>query len=131
MGAGTPPFYALIDFDATATDSIFYSNPTSIGTAYDPNGPCGQIPYPPCATDPAGKRVALRAMDQNMKDSSAQNFYLGVEHSFLTDFLLRVNYQGSFGRHLPMLENYNRVDRKSTRLNSSHLVISYAVFCLK
>src|SRR2546426_4520108 len=27
---------------------------------------------------------------------------------------------------------YNsRIDRKSTRLNSSHLVISYAVFCLK
>src|SRR5256885_6426642 len=28
------------------------------------------------------------------------------------------------------LENYAK-DRKSTRLNSSHLVISYAVFCLK
>src|SRR5205807_10245901 len=27
--------------------------------------------------------------------------------------------------------NWSRVDRKSTRLNSSHLVISYAVFCLK
>src|SRR2546426_7637733 len=26
---------------------------------------------------------------------------------------------------------FARVDRKSTRLNSSHLVISYAVFCLK
>src|SRR5256885_16642117 len=26
---------------------------------------------------------------------------------------------------------YPRQDRKSTRLNSSHLVISYAVFCLK
>src|SRR2546426_9295533 len=25
----------------------------------------------------------------------------------------------------------HKVDRKSTRLNSSHLVISYAVFCLK
>src|SRR5256885_5588732 len=25
----------------------------------------------------------------------------------------------------------NVIDRKSTRLNSSHLVISYAVFCLK
>src|SRR5688500_19984883 len=25
----------------------------------------------------------------------------------------------------------DRIDRKSTRLNSSHLVISYAVFCLK
>src|SRR5256885_9095121 len=27
--------------------------------------------------------------------------------------------------------NLHFVDRKSTRLNSSHLVISYAVFCLK
>src|SRR5256885_4320172 len=26
---------------------------------------------------------------------------------------------------------YDLLDRKSTRLNSSHLVISYAVFCLK
>src|SRR5256885_5567126 len=27
--------------------------------------------------------------------------------------------------------NLHQTDRKSTRLNSSHLVISYAVFCLK
>src|SRR2546426_7828235 len=27
--------------------------------------------------------------------------------------------------------NFHKRDRKSTRLNSSHLVISYAVFCLK
>src|SRR5256885_5622611 len=26
---------------------------------------------------------------------------------------------------------HHHIDRKSTRLNSSHLVISYAVFCLK
>src|SRR5436190_6883562 len=32
-------------------------------------------------------------------------------------------------RALPPL--LGRVDRKSTRLNSSHTVISYAVFCLK
>src|SRR5256885_11771917 len=30
-----------------------------------------------------------------------------------------------------LLRNVARKDRKSTRLNSSHLVISYAVFCLK
>src|ERR1022692_3824087 len=30
-----------------------------------------------------------------------------------------------------MRECRQRQDRKSTRLNSSHLVISYAVFCLK
>src|SRR5256885_12560821 len=39
------------------------------------------------------------------------------------------------GAHIEMLDNAPglefRLDRKSTRLNSSHLVISYAVFCLK
>src|SRR5256885_3445462 len=35
--------------------------------------------------------------------------------------------------YAPVLDSFkNRwADRKSTRLNSSHLVISYAVFCLK
>src|SRR2546426_6528552 len=32
---------------------------------------------------------------------------------------------------VPVLEQWVFLDRKSTRLNSSHLVISYAVFCLK
>src|SRR5256885_12827088 len=31
----------------------------------------------------------------------------------------------------PRTDEVDRADRKSTRLNSSHLVISYAVFCLK
>src|SRR3989454_6852185 len=31
----------------------------------------------------------------------------------------------------PIAVSSHRPDRKSTRLNSSHLVISYAVFCLK
>src|SRR5256885_9282357 len=34
-------------------------------------------------------------------------------------------------RHGPTPPWRARADRKSTRLNSSHLVISYAVFCLK
>src|SRR5438132_2818287 len=33
--------------------------------------------------------------------------------------------------HLDATEPTRGVDRKSTRLNSSHTVISYAVFCLK
>src|SRR5256885_7261296 len=37
----------------------------------------------------------------------------------------RLNRAGVKFLHAPVL------DRKSTRLNSSHLVISYAVFCLK
>src|SRR5256885_8140372 len=35
------------------------------------------------------------------------------------------------GRARPRTHLARRSDRKSTRLNSSHLVISYAVFCLK
>src|SRR5256885_6066798 len=35
------------------------------------------------------------------------------------------------GRRARVLVVAPRQDRKSTRLNSSHLVISYAVFCLK
>src|SRR5256885_8533921 len=37
--------------------------------------------------------------------------------------------EGKIGFALPGPPN--ELDRKSTRLNSSHLVISYAVFCLK
>src|SRR2546426_7855720 len=38
--------------------------------------------------------------------------------------------RGALGLHAVLLCRTAR-DRKSTRLNSSHLVISYAVFCLK
>src|SRR5690606_16928313 len=33
--------------------------------------------------------------------------------------------------HQPVVELSERLDRKSTRLNSSHVKTSYAVFCLK
>src|SRR3989454_7353867 len=42
----------------------------------------------------------------------------------------RMDTLGLLGVLLPEVEPM-RADRKSTRLNSSHLVISYAVFCLK
>src|SRR3954463_6768631 len=37
----------------------------------------------------------------------------------------------SSGSSIPTPRNRVRRDRKSTRLNSSHTIISYAVFCLK
>src|ERR1039457_972287 len=40
--------------------------------------------------------------------------------------ILKTNSKLSFSGSMPWL-----IDRKSTRLNSSHLAISYAVFCLK
>src|SRR5437879_10495701 len=41
--------------------------------------------------------------------------------------VLRPNYRGSAGYG----EKFRALNRKSTRLNSSHRCISYAVFCLK
>src|SRR5690625_5918359 len=36
-----------------------------------------------------------------------------------------------FKKQLPVIIHLGVLDRKSTRLNSSHVTISYAVFCLK
>src|SRR5690242_21531588 len=44
-----------------------------------------------------------------------------------------VSLRGSMNTvcQMPLVVVYQRQDRKSTRLNSSHMSISYAVFCLK
>src|SRR5258708_17487152 len=42
--------------------------------------------------------------------------------------VLQPNFRGSTGKGLAFTQ---AKDRKSTRLNSSHQIISYAVFCLK
>src|SRR5260221_9427688 len=56
-----------------------------------------------------------------------------AERPFTKDQLLQAVEQ--FGKQTigagPVREIAQKVDRKSTRLNSSHTVISYAVFCLK
>ena len=119
-GAWNPPFYALIDFDGSSTDNIYYSNPSSIGAAYDPNGPCGQIPHGPSPGCP-GKRSSLRAMDQHMRDSSGMNYYFGVEREMRGNLLVRANYQSELGRHLPMLQNLNRVDGDAANSTLSHV----------
>jgi hypothetical protein len=108
-GAWNPPFYGLADFENDIGDAINYSNPASLGSAYDPSIPGCQIPNAATANC-IGHRVSIRTMDQRMKDSSGDNYYFGIERQVLGGLLLRANYQGSFGRHLPMLENYNRVD---------------------
>src|SRR5947199_1187847 len=41
------------------------------------------------------------------------------------------HYSALVRAHVLFIQRANQRDRKSTRLNSSHLGISYAVFCLK
>src|SRR3712207_6910180 len=45
---------------------------------------------------------------------------------------LRIRFESNVNKTSVMIEgDKERIDRKSTRLNSSHANISYAVFCLK
>src|SRR5256885_13044681 len=75
--------------------------------------------FPVALAQPAGRaRVGHRSLVEN-GDAVADLLDVGER--------MRGEKQGS-----PLgLEVQEQVDRKSTRLNSSHLVISYAVFCLK
>src|SRR3712207_7479599 len=59
------------------------------------------------------------------------SFVLDVEKAF--DQAIKMIQKGNFNGQVfkPGLEAYKGADRKSTRLNSSHANISYAVFCLK
>src|SRR5437764_13966846 len=60
-------------------------------------------------------------------------FLIGEESGRLTAHQ-RSAVLSQFGLDRPLIEQYGRYwggDRKSTRLNSSHRCISYAVFCLK
>src|SRR5256885_3444254 len=59
----------------------------------------------------AGHMLEPLANDMRLRDLASARFRFNVRHQWLRQ---------SYGE-----------DRKSTRLNSSHLVISYAVFCLK
>ena len=95
-GAWNPPFYFLLDHDATSGDLLSYTTPPSI------------VGYTPGSS--ALPRVSVRTMDVNMKDSSVQSHYIGIERQLLHNYLLRVSYQGSMGRHLSQLMNLNRYD---------------------
>src|SRR5690625_5452655 len=62
--------------------------------------------------------------------------YVGMSNSLrnrITEHLNGVGSSGEFVDRIDRIEVFitENKDRKSTRLNSSHVAISYAVFCLK
>src|SRR6266540_6940980 len=68
---------------------------------------------------------ALSSARQELLDES------GLFHRTPHDQLLRLSNGGWHQRFRQSSVLARREDRKSTRLNSSHITISYAVFCLK
>src|SRR5207302_4427643 len=82
-----------------------------------------------------GTNISIKFIEGGLLDPNppAVDQYLksGAWHTSVVDFF------GISGKHygLPLMEGshasmfYNKADRKSTRLNSSHVKNSYAVFC--
>src|SRR2546427_7577416 len=76
-----------------------------------------------CGTAGAGKTTAIRAVSEIAPVSTdVRNTDAAVDKALTTAGM-------DYGELT--LDNGEKLDRKSTRLNSSHSQISYAVFCLK
>src|SRR3712207_7295715 len=66
-----------------------------------------------------------RILNSRLGVSAKSAFYLNSSHVF------KQSKGKYFGEEVIHIRPYSDLDRKSTRLNSSHANISYAVFCLK
>src|SRR5256885_12130933 len=84
----------------------------------------------------------FRSLDPSLADRAAhlaQNLGASPEGEYARAFYVRMQRELRRSSELlrlaieqyPADQSLRQEDRKSTRLNSSHLVISYAVFCLK
>src|SRR5438034_6262925 len=78
-----------------------------------------------------GKEIPLYGGGRQVRDwIYVEDFCNAIEHA-IDHAVPGQAYNISAGNELSNREVAERLDRKSTRLNSSHTVISYAVFCLK
>src|SRR5690625_6822224 len=65
----------------------------------------------------------------NTQDSGNED--LVFRNLLLAESTIVHSHYAPFGAHLTLIQSQQLRDRKSTRLNSSHVASSYAVFCLK
>src|SRR3989454_3286226 len=85
----------------------------------------------------AGQVIDLKMKEYALLEFLLRNAYRAVTRTMIVEHVWDIHFDSvsnvvdvhinSLRRHCSRC----RRDRKSTRLNSSHLVISYAVFCLK
>src|SRR5438132_4929514 len=84
---------------------------------------------------PVPRRLGVRHSARRLGCGSLTPDMLGIPRVFLPFWLCGLVLAGcsitGSAKPPPAVEAPTRQDRKSTRLNSSHTVISYAVFCLK
>src|SRR5690625_7292144 len=87
------------------------------------------LPYhPPLPSFPTRRSSDLiRPIRTMMNHSTSELFFDDLEVPAEN----LIGEEGRGFRYILSGMNAERIDRKSTRLNSSHVAISYAVFCLK
>src|SRR5690606_40202955 len=73
-------------------------------------------------TDPGGRAREIAMLNRAIAATSADYLIFSNDHCVPRNDFVEIHMKRSRKQHL---------DRKSTRLNSSHVKISYAVFCLK
>src|SRR5256885_12768267 len=88
------------------------------------------FPYTTLFRSAKAYNIAGKSIDQRKDIKTALSDMLNHKGSYLLEVMV-----GKENNVFPMVPqgcsvSEIRLDRKSTRLNSSHLVISYAVFCL-
>src|SRR5205807_1620161 len=111
-----------IEIDSTHLDAPGPMNAPLDPYAMSAGGPVAAAapPAPPCGGSgppPGGERVV--------------RFVRRVKNADRERSVIRMPAFEAVAADPVLYAHASRIDRKSTRLNSSHLVISYAVFCLK
>src|SRR5256885_8355800 len=87
------------------------------------------FPYPPLFRSFPQHRIRMEAKLRSAEDAKTQVQHL--QRQPVAERVLVLSYEPPPLEDRQQSMDRRRRDRKSTRLNSSHLVISYAVFCLK
>src|SRR2546426_5811119 len=86
--------------------TTLFRSPNSLAAAMEG---AGQVE---CTINGIGERAGNASMEEIVMGLRTRKDFYGADTKIVTEEIIKT-------------------DRKSTRLNSSHLVISYAVFCLK
>src|SRR2546426_6332273 len=80
----------------------------------------------------AGKLLSWTLAKKGMKTAAIERKYVGGSCPNIACLPSKnIIHSAKVASYFRRSEEFGITDRKSTRLNSSHLVISYAVFCLK
>src|SRR5437773_1119344 len=126
-----PPAEGFDDFDVAIATPDQMSVVGKLGRIL---GPRGKMPNPKTGTVTmdVGKAVQeAKAGKLEYRTDRGANVHLPLGKKSFDERQLAENYATLLDEILRAKPAAAKGDRKSTRLNSSHITISYAVFCLK